>query len=90
MPSNDSVVRFYAVWWAAQGPVMWRLARDPRLDERAVRFVSATTFIGGLVRLQSMRTTGRPHRLFQALTAAELLLAPVLLTLRRRADSPRA
>ncbi len=25
--SNDSVLRFYAVWWAAQGPASWQLAR---------------------------------------------------------------
>lgn len=30
--SNDSVLRFYAVWWVAQGPAVWRLARDPDLD----------------------------------------------------------
>jgi len=83
--SNDSVLRFYAVWWAAQGPVMWRLARDPGLDERALRSVCATTLVGGLARLQSARTRGRPHPLFQALTVVELFLPPVLLTLRRRA-----
>ena len=84
--SNDSVLRFYAVWWAAQGPVMWRLARDPGLDGRAVRSVCATTLVGGLARLQSMRTTGRPHPLFQALTVVELLAPPVLLVLHRRAQ----
>ena len=41
--SNDSVLRFYAVWWAAQGPAAWRLARDPGLDERQLRAVCATT-----------------------------------------------
>lgn len=28
-PSTDSVQRFYAVWCAAQGQVMWRLSRHP-------------------------------------------------------------
>ena len=83
--SNDSVLRFYGVWWAAQGPVMWRLARDPSLDERALRSVCATTLVGGLTRLLSARTNGRPHLLFQALTIMELFLPPVLLILRRRA-----
>lgn len=86
VPSNDSVLRFYAVWWAAQGPVMWRLARDPDLDVCALRYVCATTFGGGLARLASARTHGRPHPLFQALTIIELVLPPVLLTLRRRAQ----
>jgi hypothetical protein len=83
--SNDSVLRFSAVCWAAQGPVMWRLARDPGLDQRALRSVCATTLVGGLARLLSARTRGRPHPLFQALTVLELLLPPVLLVLRRRA-----
>ena len=88
--SNDSVLRFYAVWWAAQGPVMWRLAGDPDLDEGALRSVCATTFLGGLARLTSLRTSGRPHLLFQALTVTELLLPPVLLALRRRSATTSA
>ena len=88
--SNDSVLRFYAVWWAAQGPVMWRLAGDPDLDERALRSVCATTFLGGLARLASVRTSGRPHLLFQTLTVTELLLPPVLLILRRRSATTSA
>lgn len=82
--SNDSVLRFYAVWWAAQGPVAWRLARDARLDRGQLRAVCATTFLGGLARLAAARTSGRPHPLFQALTVSELLLPPVLLLLRRQ------
>lgn len=82
--SNDSVLRFYAVWWAGQGAVMVRRALDPDLDERGLRDVCATTFVGGLARLAAARTSGRPHPLFQALTAVELLLPPVLLALHRR------
>lgn len=82
--SNDSVLRFYAVWWAAQRPVNWRLARDPDLDQNRLRAVCAATFLGGLARLAAARTSGRPHPLFQALTASELLLPPALLILRRR------
>lgn len=81
--SNDSVLRFYAVWWAAQGPAAWHLARDPDLDQRRLRAVCVTTFLGGLARLAAMRASGRPHPLFQALTATELLLPPVLIGLRR-------
>ena len=83
--SNDSVLRFYAVWWAGQGTAMVRLALDPDLDERAVREVCATTLLGGLARLTAARTSGRPHPLFQALTAGELLLPPALLALRSQA-----
>ena len=49
--SNDSVLRFYAVWWAAQGPAAWRLVRDDELDRRALRRLAATTFLGGLARV---------------------------------------
>ena len=88
--SNDSVLRFYAVWWAAQGPAAWRLARDPQLDPAGLREVCATTFLGGLARLAAARASGRPHPLFQALTVMELALPPVLLALRRAAgDAPR-
>jgi hypothetical protein len=84
VPSNDSVLRFYAVWWAAQGPALWRLARDPGLDDRDLQRVCTTTFLGGLARLASMAASGRPHLLFQGLTIMELLLPPALLALRRR------
>ena len=85
---NDSVLRFYAVWWAAQGPAAWSLARDPGLDERRVRTLCVTTFLGGLARLAAMRTSGRPHPLFRALTVVELVAPPVLLTARRRLALP--
>ena len=84
VPSNDSVLRFHAVWWAAQGPATLRLVRAPRLDPAEVRAVCATTFVGGLARLAAARASGRPHPLFRFLTDAELLLPPVLLALGRR------
>lgn len=82
--SNDSVLRFYAVWWAAQGPAAWRLARDPDLDRRQLTTFAALTFAGGLARVAAARASGRPHPLFQALAVVELLSPPVLLGLRRR------
>ena len=86
--SNDSVLRFYAVWWAAQGPAAVALARDPGLDERRVRALCAATFLGGVARVAAMRTSGRPHPLFQALTAFELLAPPLLLAARSRLPLP--
>ena len=84
VPSNDSVLRFYAVWWAAQGPLLWKLAAD--LDRTTLRAVSAITMLGGVARIASARRTGRPHPLFVALTAAELAGPPLLLWLRHRMD----
>jgi hypothetical protein len=54
---NDSVLRFYAVWWAVRGPAAWSSARDPVLDERRVRMLCVTTFLGGLARPAAMRTS---------------------------------
>ena len=86
--SNDSVLRFYAVWWAAQGPAVWRLIRADELDQGELRRVSVTTFAGGLARLMAMRASGRPHPLFVAVTGLELLTPPAVLGLSR--SLPRA
>lgn len=82
--SNDSVMRFYAVWWAAQGPALWRLSRRPTLPQEELVAVCLTTFLGGLARLASVRQAGVPHPLFQVLTVSELVLPPTLIILRRR------
>jgi hypothetical protein len=82
--STDSVLRFYAVWWAAQGPAVWRLIRADELDQGELRRVSVTTFVGGLARLMAMRASGRPHPLFVAVTGLELLTPPAVLALGRR------
>ena len=89
--SNDSVLRFYAVWWAAQGVTAVNLARDPDLDldDPALRSLCATTFVGGLARIAAARTSGRPHPLFQVLTVMEVLGPLVLVGLRRRNADPR-
>ena len=42
-PSADSVLRFYATWWAGSGVLMWRLAAAPERHPAAVRAVAATT-----------------------------------------------
>jgi hypothetical protein len=82
--SNDSVMRFYAVWWAAQGPALWRLSSSPGLPREKIDALCLTIFLGGLARLASLRQVGAPHFLFKALTVSELVLPPVLVVLRRR------
>ena len=77
--SKDSVMRFYAVWWASRGPALWRLSRDPALPQSEFRAVCTTTFLGGLARLAAAKHSRRPHPLFQALTVAELALPPLLI-----------
>jgi hypothetical protein len=81
--SNDSVLRFYAVWWASQGPAFGRVAsRVPDSDGSLVA-LSTLTFLGGLARLTAARTSGRPHPLFRVLTVLELVMPPLLITWER-------
>ena len=82
--SNDSVMRFYAVWWAARAPALWRLSRSAELPRNELDSVCLTTFLGGLARLASNRQAGAPHLLFRALTVSELVLPPALMLLRRQ------
>jgi hypothetical protein len=89
-PSTDSVLRFYATWWAAAGLLMWTVAAAPERHPVAVRAVAATTFAGGLARLLAARRSGRPHPLFQALVVLELTAPPALLAAQRRAERVRA
>ena len=83
-PSADSVLRFYATWWAGSGVLMWRLAAAPEQHPAAVRAVAAATFVGGLARILAARHSGPPHPLFRALTVLELVTAPALLAAQRQ------
>lgn len=82
-PSTDSVLRFYATWWAGAGVLMWRLAAAPERHPATVRAVAAATFVGGLARLLAARDSGPPYPLFRALTVLELVTAPALLAAQR-------
>jgi hypothetical protein len=83
-PSADSVMRFYATWWAGAGVLMWRLAAAPERHPAAVRAVAVTTFAGGIARLLAARHSGPPHPLFRALTTLELVASPALLAAQRQ------
>jgi hypothetical protein len=77
-PSVDSVLRFYAVWWAACGVALVRAAPRVEHETAAVQGACATMFLGGVARLLAARASGRPHPLFQTLTVVELVTTPVL------------
>ncbi len=47
-----------------------------------------TTFLGGLAGIAAVRAIGRPHPVFQAGTAFELVAAPLLLVARGTAELP--
>jgi hypothetical protein len=83
-PSTDSVLRFYATWWAGAGALMWTVGGAPERHPGAVRAVAAVTFADGIARLLAMRSSRAPHPLFQVLTIVELVAPPVLLAAPRR------
>lgn len=82
-PSEESVLRFYAVWWATAGAVMVNEARRDSPRSAVVNAVAGATFAGGLARLAATRRSGWPHPLFRVLTAAELVTPPALLAAQR-------
>jgi hypothetical protein len=74
----DSEYRFVNAFWLATAPVIW--SAIPRIEQRAglVRSLTAVVFIGGLARLVSWRTKGRPHSVFVAATVLELVGVPAV------------
>lgn len=82
--STDSVLRFYALWWAALGPVMVHLATRPPQEREQLTAVAALTALGGLARILAAFQSGLPHPLFRALTVVELTAPPALLLWQRR------
>jgi Domain of unknown function (DUF4345) len=80
----DSEYRFVNAFWFATVPIIW--SAIPRIDQRAglTRGLTATVFVGGLTRLVSWRTTGRPHGVFIAATLLELVGVPAVMVWQSR------
>lgn len=77
-PSVESVLRFYAVWWIAAGPALWRASGSVGTGDPRLRLLCIITTAGGVARLLAAAQTGMPHPLFQALTVVELVGGPLL------------
>lgn len=78
MPSVDSEMRFFAVWYAAAGIVVLRVVPRVEAAGTTVRAVAAAFFIAGCARLISIGVVGRPHVSQLVLMALELLLPLVI------------
>jgi hypothetical protein len=80
----DSEYRFVNAFWFATAPVIW--SAIPQVEQRTglLRRLTAVIFVGGLARLVSWRTTGRPHAVFIAATVLELVGLPTVMAWQSR------
>ncbi|MBK5228975.1 MAG: DUF4345 domain-containing protein [Actinobacteria bacterium] len=78
VPSVDSELRFYAVWYAAAGIVLLRAVPGVEEARTTIRVVAAAFFIAGCARLISIAVAGKPHGSLLVLMALELVLPVVM------------
>jgi hypothetical protein len=76
--SVDNEYRYaHAIWFAA-APVIWKALPRIEHETTTLRAISGAVVLGGVGRLLSWRATGRPHPVFVAGIALELLAIPAV------------
>jgi uncharacterized protein DUF4345 len=85
-PSLDNEYRYaHAIWFAA-APVIWSALPQVERQAPVLRAVCSAVTLGGLARVLSWRTSGRPHPVLVGATALELGIPALLLWQRRVAE----
>jgi len=85
--SLDSEYRFANAFWFAAAPIIWSTL--PKVEQRGgvLRATLGTVILGGVARVLSWRTKGRPNDAFVAATVLELVGMPVVLAWQRRVQA---
>ena len=78
-PGVDSELRFYGVWYAVAGVMLFRSLRRPTADAFTVRLVAGAFFVAGCSCVVSWIVEGRPHGWFVFLLVVELVIPFVLI-----------
>jgi len=77
-PTMDSEDRFYATIFLGFGLALLWCAGSIDHRGKVIRFLIALFFLGGCARMISILVVGPPNLFFQAMTALELLLPPLI------------
>jgi Domain of unknown function (DUF4345) len=79
VPSVDSELRFYAVWYVFAGAALLRAVPEVEDAKITVRAVGVAFFAAGCGRLVSLVVVGRPHLSQLVLMVIELILPFVII-----------
>src|SRR5258708_15260874 len=87
-PTVDSEARFYATLLLGFGLRLLWCAGSIERRGKVIRFLIALFFLGGCARAISIMLVGPPNLFFQAMTALELLLPPLIWLLLNWVERP--
>lgn len=76
----DSELRFYAIWYAVAGVVLWRALPTIEKDKWLIRTISIAFFAAGCARALSWFVVGRPHGFQIVLMSVEIALPLVIVS----------